>query len=107
MMGFYPVVPGVPVYELGSPVFARVRVRLSNGETLNLACRHTSRKNKYIQSVRANGQKQSRVWFTHADVLKGLKLELEMSDTPNTALGHDPGDFPPSRMDLNPGTFGD
>ena len=102
MMGFYPVVPGVPVYELGSPVFDRVTVRLHNGRTLRLICRNNSPDNKYIRSVRFNGQLENQIWFRHADVQKGLTLRLDMSNMPNLLLGADPGKFPPSGMQLNP-----
>jgi predicted alpha-1,2-mannosidase len=103
MMGFYPVVPGAPVYELGSPVFSEVSIRLKNGKLLRVVAKDSSRDKKYIQSVRLNGQRQNRVWFRHADVLKGLTVELEMSDTPNTSLGATTDDLPPSSLALDPG----
>ena len=87
MMGFYPVVPGIPVYELGSPVFDRVTLRLENGKTLRLDCRNNSRDNKYLAAIRYNGQPQSKIWFRHSDVMKGLTIHLDMSDTPNPKLG--------------------
>ncbi len=31
-IGFYPVCPGSPVYEIGSPIFARTTIRLSDGK---------------------------------------------------------------------------
>jgi len=102
MMGFYPTVPGVPIYELGSPVFDRVTVRLHNGKSVKLVCKGNSADNKYIKTFRFNGQPQNKVWFRHADLLKGATLELEMADTPNPALGADPASFPPSSMDLDP-----
>jgi predicted alpha-1,2-mannosidase len=105
MMGFYPVVPGVPVYELGSPVFDRVTIRLHNGKTFRLVCRNNSRDNKYIKSVRLNGRTQNQIWFRHADVLKGLTIQLDMSNTPNTALGTEASEFPPSSLALDPATF--
>ena len=40
MMGFYPVTPGVPVYNLASPVFDRITIRLHNGKTLIIICRN-------------------------------------------------------------------
>jgi predicted alpha-1,2-mannosidase len=102
MMGFYPVVPGVPAYEFGSPVFDRVTIRLHNGKTLRIVCRNNSADNKYINRILLNGQPQKRVWFRHADILKGLTIELDMSNTPDTVLGSDPASFPPSNMVLNP-----
>jgi putative alpha-1,2-mannosidase len=105
MMGFYPVVPGVPRYELGSPVFDRITLRLHNGKTLKLVCRNNSRDNKYIRSVRFNGQPQTRVWFRHADLLHGLTIDLDMSNTPNTTLGADTADLPQSGLTFDPRTL--
>jgi predicted alpha-1,2-mannosidase len=102
MMGFYPVVPGIPAYELGSPVFDRLTIKLHNGKTLRIVAKNNSANNKYIKSVRFNGQPQNRIWFRHADVTNGLTIDLEMSDTPNTTLGADEADLPQGRMTLNP-----
>jgi len=96
------VVPGIPRYELGSPAFDRITIHHHNGRTLELVCKNNSRDNKYIRSVRFNGQPQNRVWFRHADVLKGLKIELELADTPNTSLGADPAQRPQSSITFDP-----
>jgi predicted alpha-1,2-mannosidase len=106
MMGFYPVVPGVPVYEMGSPVFEKVTIQLSNGKKLRLVAKNTSRDNKYISSLQLNGQAQSKVWFRHEDVLKGLTITADMSDTPNLKLGREAADVPPSSLTLDPHTLG-
>jgi predicted alpha-1,2-mannosidase len=102
MMGFYPVTPGVPVYDIGSPVFDRVTVRLHNGKTLRIIARDSSKNNKYVQSVRLNGKPQQQVWFRHADIVNGGALELQMGNTPNKALGADPATLPPSSMAVDP-----
>jgi predicted alpha-1,2-mannosidase len=105
MIGIYPVVPGVPTYELGSPVFDRVTIRLHNGKTLRLIAHHNSFDNKYIASFRLNGAPQSRLWFRHSDVLDGSTIDLTMSDTPNPRLGSSPDTLPPSSMNLDPATL--
>ena len=105
MMGFYPVVPGTPVYEFGSPVFNKVTIALENGKTLQLNANQASRDNKYITGVKLNGASSTALWFRHADVLKGLTLDLEMSDTPNTRLGVSEADLPPSSMALDPASL--
>src|SRR5712671_4083279 len=105
MMGFYPVTPGVPVYDLASPVFDRITIRLHNGKTLSIICRNNSKDNKYIQSIRLNGKALNQVWFRHADIVKGGTLELQMGNTPNEKLGSDPASFPPSEMALKPSDF--
>ena len=105
MMGFYPVTPGVPAYNLCSPVFDRITIHLHNGKTVNIITHNNSADNKYIQSVSINGQPGSRVWFRHADIVNGGTIELEMGNTPNRTLGADPADFPPSTMSFDPGTI--
>lgn len=105
MMGFYPVTPGVPIYDLCSPVFDRVTIHLHNGKTFSIVCRDNSANNKYIQSIRLNGKPLNQVWFKHADLVDGGTLELQMGSTPNLNLGVDPSTFPPSAMAINPVTF--
>jgi putative alpha-1,2-mannosidase len=105
MMGMYPVTPGVPVYDLCSPVFDRVAIHLQNGKTFTIVCRNNSANNKYIQGIKLNGQSQSKVWIKHSDIANGGTLELQMGDTPNQAIGTAPADLPPSAMSVNPATF--
>ena len=102
MMGFYPVVPGIPVYEMGSPVFDRLTIKLHNGKLFRIIAKNNSTDNKYIKSIRYNGESLNRVWFPHSAVTNGLTIHLEMSDKPNTALGADAADLPQSRLNLNP-----
>lgn len=102
MMGLYPVTPGVPIYDLASPVFDRITIRLHNGKTFSIVCRDNSKNNKYLQGIELNGKSQAQVWIKHADVLNGGTLKLQMSDTPNTKLGSEPSDFPPSTMATDP-----
>jgi predicted alpha-1,2-mannosidase len=101
MMGLYPVTPGVPIYDLTSPVFDRVTIRLHNGRTFSIICRGNSANNKYIQSIEWNGVAQSKVWLTHRAVVQGGKLEMQMGDTPNRNLGSQAKDLPPSALTWN------
>lgn len=105
MMGFYPVTPGVPIYDLASPVFDKITIQLHNGKTLRIVCRNNSPDNKYIQSIRWNGQPRTQVWIKHADISNGGVLELQMGNTPNQQLGTNPTDLPPSGMAVNPADF--
>jgi predicted alpha-1,2-mannosidase len=106
MMGFYPVTPGIPIYDLASPVFDRITIRLHNGKKFTIVCRNNSANNKYIQSIKLNGQSQSRLWIKHTDLTNGGTLELQMGDTPNTTLGTSTADLPPSTMSTDPRAFG-
>lgn len=105
MLGFYPVTPGIPTYDIGSPVFAKTTIHLRNGKDFVIVAHHTSHDNKYIQSIRLNGKPLEQVWFRHADIANGGALELTMGDTPNTALGAAAASFPPSAIDVHPDDF--
>ncbi len=95
-MGFYPVAPGSPVYEIGSPIFAKTTVRMGNGKEFTILANHTSAQNKYIQSAVLNGRPLNQPWFRHADIADGGTLILNMGSKPNTQWGSAPEDAPPS-----------
>ncbi|HVC90399.1 MAG TPA: GH92 family glycosyl hydrolase [Acidobacteriaceae bacterium] len=95
-MGFYPVTPGSPVYEIGSPIFAKTTIRMGNGKEFTILANHTSAQNKYIQSAILNGKPLNKPWFRHADIADGGTLVLNMGDKPNTQWGSAPEDAPPS-----------
>lgn len=102
MMGFYPVTPGNPTYDVGSPVFSKVTIRLKNGKKFFIVAQNASRDNKYVQSIRLNGRPLNQVWFRHADIVDGGSLELTMGDTPNRTLGADASSFPPASLSTKP-----
>jgi predicted alpha-1,2-mannosidase len=95
-MGFYPVCPGSPVYEIGSPIFSRAAIRMGNGKEFAIVANHVSAQNKYIQSARLNDKPLNKPWFSHAEIAGGGTLILEMGDKPNRNWGSTPEDAPPS-----------
>jgi predicted alpha-1,2-mannosidase len=95
-MGFYPVCPGSPVYEIGSPLFTRTVIHMGNGKDFTILADHASAQNKYIQSATLNGKPLDKPWFGHADIANGGTLVLEMDDHPNEQWGSAPEDAPPS-----------
>jgi len=86
-MGFYPVTPGKPVYTIGSPVFSKVSINLSNGKQFKMVAHNCSVINKYIQSAKFNGKVLNKPWFTHQQLTSGGNLELEMGPKPNKNWG--------------------
>jgi len=86
-MGFYPVTPGSPTYNVGSPVFTNVKMNLGNGAYLEIKANNASDKNKYIQSAKLNGQTLNQAWFNHADIAQGGILEFEMGPKANKDWG--------------------
>ncbi|HYG38050.1 MAG TPA: GH92 family glycosyl hydrolase [Cytophagales bacterium] len=100
MMGFYPVTPGIPVYNIGSPSFEKISIKLSNGKTFTVNARNNSEENKYIQSAKLNGKAWNKSWFTHEELINGGILELEMGNIPNKKWGV--SSPPPSALDYKP-----
>jgi predicted alpha-1,2-mannosidase len=86
-MGFYPVTPGIPDYEIGSPIFDKVTVNLENGKKFVVEARNVSLENKYIQSAALNGKPYSKCWFRHQDIVDGSNLVFEMGSQPNYKWG--------------------
>ncbi len=105
-IGFYPVCPGSPEYEIGSPIFERTTIRLGNGRLFKIEAHHVSAQNKYIQSAQLNGKRLDRAWFRHADIADGGTLVLEMGPRPNMTWGSAPKDAPPSMSAENPAVPG-
>lgn len=86
-MGFYPVTPGSPTYNIGSPVFTDVKIDMGNGNTFEVKANNASEENKYVQSARLNGQVLNQPWFRHSDIAQGGLLELEMGPKANKQWG--------------------
>ncbi len=95
-MGFYPVTPGVPAYEIGSPLFKQVTLSLARGKTLVIRAENVSQKNKYIQRASLNGKPLNRAWFEHSQISNGGTLVLQMGPRPNKQWGSAPEAAPPS-----------
>ncbi|MDP4224644.1 MAG: GH92 family glycosyl hydrolase, partial [Bacteroidota bacterium] len=90
-MGFYPVTPGIPEYQIGSPLFTKIKIHLQNGKTFTVIAKDNSQANKYIQSARLNGKLLTKPAFSHKDLVEGGTLILEMGPEPNKAWGNDSG----------------
>lgn len=102
MMGFCPVTPGIPVYNIGSPVFEEISIKLSNGKVFTVSAPGSSAKNKYIQQASLNGQPLNMPWFSHEALLKGGVLKLVMGEAPNKQWGSGEQAAPPSSLEYSP-----
>lgn len=83
-----------PIYEIGSPLFDKVTIKLNpdyyEGSEFVIETRNNSDENRYLQSVNLNGRAMDKVWFYHTDMVNGGRLILEMGNTPNKKLGSEP-----------------
>jgi len=95
-IGFYPVTPGIPAYNIGSPLFENMKIDLGNGKTFEIEAKNCSAENKYIQSATLNGQDWNKPWFSHEDIADGGKLVLTMGNKANHNWGSGKDAAPPS-----------
>jgi predicted alpha-1,2-mannosidase len=86
-MGFYPVTPGSPTYNIGSPVFSHVKMKLGDQTYFEIKANNASPENKYIQSATLNGKELNQAWFTHDEIKDGGLLIVEMGPKANKEWG--------------------
>jgi predicted alpha-1,2-mannosidase len=95
-MGFFPVCPGRPVYDIGSPIFEETKLTLAGGKVFTITAKNVSAVNKYIQSATLNGKPLNKPWFEHKDMASGGTMVFEMGPRANTAWGSAPEAAAPS-----------
>ena len=79
-MGFYSFCPGRPVYEIGRPMFDKVTIHLEGGKDFVIRTKNNSVENKYIRSMKLNGEDLAEPRFSHFDLMKGGELIFEMEN---------------------------
>jgi len=82
-MGIHPVCPGETRYELTSPHFNKISIRLENGKTFKIDTKDNSKENIYIQNAKLNGKAYNNCFLDYFDITKGGTLEIEMGSAPN------------------------
>jgi len=87
-MGFYPLIPGLPIYTITSPLFEEVKISLPNGKTFTVTAEGGTEKNKYITKAFLNGNPLDIPWITHEDIMNGGVLKLVMVPYPDKNWGN-------------------
>lgn len=81
-----------PAYDITSPVFDEVTIRLDAdyypGKEFKIKTYHNSKANCYIQRARLNGEEHRSYQLPHAVFAQGGLLELWLGDEPNKAWGN-------------------
>lgn len=73
-MGIYPLLVGDEYYELTSPIFDRITMKLSNGNSLIIRTKGRKDKKAPIRSIHLNGKRIGDYRISHTDLLKGGEL---------------------------------
>lgn len=93
-LGFYPVCPGSGQYVLGSPLFDKAKLHLTNGKVVEIQSKNNGKDNVYVKNMKLNGKKYSRNFVEIDSLKKGAKLFFEMDAQPNTQRGINADDAP-------------
>jgi predicted alpha-1,2-mannosidase len=95
-LGLYPASPGVPVYEIGTPVFDMAIVHTSGARPFTICAPGAAAGKFYVQSATLNSKPLERPWITHQEILDGGELIFVMGDRPNKEWASAPDAAPPS-----------
>jgi predicted alpha-1,2-mannosidase len=99
-MGLHPVSPVDCNYIIGSPLFAKMTIRLDSeyhkGKSFTVIARDNAPADVYVQSAMLNGKELRRAWLTYDEITAGGTLELQMGSRPNPRWGSSPDVLPPS-----------
>jgi len=100
-MGFYPVTPGSPTYNIGTPMFKNVKLNLGKDKVFEIVAENYAKDNIYIQSAKLNGVNWDKPWFSQSDIANGGKLVLVMGNKANLKWGSDLKNTPPSAEQID------
>ena len=82
-LGMYPVNPASGDYMIGSPLFAKMRLKLANGKTFSVIADRNSKANVYIQTATLDGKPLDRPVITWEQIQAGSTLHVTMGSKPS------------------------
>lgn len=82
-LGFYEVEPASGRYWFGSPLFDKVEIEVPGG-SFTIVAEGNSEVNRYIREVSLNGERWSKGYIEHKDIVKGGNLTFEMGPEPES-----------------------
>ena len=86
-LGLFQVNPSNGDYIIGSPLFTKATINLTDGKRFTIVGLNNDDKNIYVESAKLNGNTQERAYLTYQEIMKGGTLELTMSSKPNKEFG--------------------
>ncbi|MCR5548880.1 MAG: GH92 family glycosyl hydrolase [Bacteroidales bacterium] len=87
MMGFYPMAPGKPEYDICSPVFEKIRIRTSSGRTFTIRAEGASDPDRlYISSASLDGETLRKPLIGDDALMQGGTLDMTLGNKPSRNL---------------------
>ena len=93
-LGFYPVCPGTDEYALGAPLFKKATLHFENGKNFVINAPANSDANRYMETVKLNGNTYTKNFIKHADLMQGGVMDIQMGDKANKTRGVKASDLP-------------
>ena len=87
VLGFYPAIPGEPVYTLHTPQLKSASLSLAKNKVFKIITDKDPKTNPYIDSVTLNGKTLNRSWITHQEIVQGGEIVFNLVDKPNKNWG--------------------
>ena len=81
-LGFYPVCPALPEYQICGPKFRKITITLESGKHVKINAPNYSQQNIYIQSIKLNGKEFNSNTLNHFDLEKGAEIDFDLGDKP-------------------------
>jgi predicted alpha-1,2-mannosidase len=81
-LGFYPLIPAEPVYEIGVPLFEKVELNLQHEKKFIIQAINLSTDNWYIKTKTLNGSILPGTKLTYNELIKGGNLTFYMANKP-------------------------
>ena len=81
-LGFYPVNPVSGEYVIGTPMLEEAVIQLPDRKTFTVKAPRKEDNEVYICSMKLNGEKYTKNYITHQDIMKGGILEFVMTASP-------------------------
>ena len=99
-LGLYPVTPGSPTFNVGSPMFNRATIHRKDGD-IEIGASGASATTKYVQTMIVGEDVVTRPWIRMADLVPAkpadkVRVNVVLGPVPNLEWGAQPTDAPPS-----------
>lgn len=89
--GIHQACPGDPRYEIFTPLFDKVDIRIDpvygSGKVFTIVARNNGPGPRYIQSATLNDHPLNRCWLNHKEITSGGMLVLDLGQEPNKNWG--------------------
>jgi predicted alpha-1,2-mannosidase len=106
-LGLSPVIPGAPLYAIGSPAFPKTTVDPEGpGAPLTIEAPGTSAARQYVRSASLGRRFLGRAWLYDSEWKRARRLTLEMGTEEGAPWGTAPNAVPPSATSSSLARFG-